>query len=130
MFFQKGMPLLYCGQEWAATHTPTLFDTDPVDTSGAPVYEDLFKRLIAWKKDPLFADGVYSLAAHPHDILVATWTKGDRTALGVFSMKGSAAEVDVPVPDGSYPDWLTGQAVTVRDGRIVCDGTPILIKIG
>ena len=130
MFFQKGMPLLYCGQEWAAAHTPSLFDADPVDTSGEPMHEDLLRKLIALKKDPLFVDGVYTLEAKAHDVIVSTWTKGERRLLGVFSMKGNAADVDVPLNDGAYQNLLTDACVTVTGGKVHTDGAPILIKFG
>lgn len=37
MFFQKGPMLIYAGQEFSCTHTPSLFDIDKVDRSGKDI---------------------------------------------------------------------------------------------
>ena len=130
MFFQKGTALLYCGQEWAAVRTPSLFDADPVDRSGAPVYESFFQTLIAVKKDPLFSDGVYTLEARDGDAIVSTWTLGERRAVGVFSMRGRAVETEVPLADGTYINVLSGTPLTVENGRLCTDGRPVVVRIG
>lgn len=126
-FFQKGMPLLYSGQEWAPNHTPTLFDPDPVAKDGEPMHEALLKTLIAMKKDPLFADGVYTIEAKERDVIVSTWTKGDRKAIGVFSMRGQSAAVPVPLADGSYPNLLNGRSYPVDYGTVSTAGEPIIL---
>ena len=128
-FFQKGMPLLYSGQEWAPNHTPTLFDPDPIDKRGEPMHEALLKTLIAMKKDPLFADGVYTLEAKERDVIVSTWTKGDRKAVGVFSMRGNSAAVPVPLEDGSYRNILNGRSYPVDYGTVSTVGEPIVFLI-
>lgn len=129
-FFQKGSALLYCGQEWAADHTPSLFDPDPVPREGQPMHEALLKKLIAMKKDPLFADGVYTLEARENDVIVSAWTLGDRKAVGVFSMRGNPASVEVPLPDGAYRDLLSEAECAVQNGRIVSDGKPLVFLVG
>ena len=129
-FFQKGMPMLYCGQEWAADHTPSLFDPDPVARVGAPVHEALLRTLIAMKKDPLFSDGAYALEARENDTVVASWTKDGRRAVGVFSLKGRAAETPVPLADGTYRELLSGADIRVRNGAVASKGEPMIFPVG
>ena len=126
-FFQKGIALLYCGQEWAADHTPTLFDPDPVCREGQPMHEALLKALIAMKKDPLFADGVYSIEARPNDVIVGTWTLQNRKAVGVFSMKGKPVRTEVPLADGTYRNLLSGERCAVTSGILSASGRPIVL---
>ena len=128
-FFQKGMVLLYSGQEWAPNHTPTLFDADPIDKTGAPMHEALLKTLIAMKKDPLFADGVYTLEARPRDVIVASWTLGERKAVGVFSLRGSSAAVNVPLADGSYRSILNDRVYPVDYGTVSTAGEPVILIV-
>ena len=127
-FFQKGMPMLYSGQEWAPVRCPTLFDPDPVFRSGAPMHEAILKALIAMKKDPLYSDGVYSFEARPCDVILATWTYQGRKSVGVFSMKGKSAVVHVPLEDGCYRNLLDGQKVSVEYGMVSCSGKPIILE--
>ena len=129
-FFQKGMPLLYSGQEWAPVRCPTLFDPDPVLRNGAPMHETLLKKLIAIKKDALFSDGVYAFEAAPHDTIVSSWTLPNRKAVGVFSMKGQPSVVHVPFEDGYYRNVLDGSHVSVDYGMVSCSGKPMILIVG
>ncbi len=128
-FFQKGMPLLYSGQEWAKNHTPTLFDPDPIEKDGEPMHKALLRTLIAMKKDPLFSDGVYTLEAKERDVIVSTWTLGDRKAVGVFSMRGQSAAIPVPLNDGSYQNLLNGRAYPVDYGTVSTAGEPLIFLV-
>ena len=125
-FFQKGMPLLYCGQEWADDHLPTLFDPDPIAREGEPVHAPLLKKLIAMRKDPLFSDGVYAIEARPDDTVVSTWTLGDRKAVGIFRLRGTPGSVEVPLPDGTHCDLLSGRGCRVQDGVLFSPGDPLI----
>ena len=129
-FFQTGMPMLYCGQEWAADHTPSLFDADPVAREGAPAHEALLRTLIAMKKDPLFDTGVCSLEARENDTVVASRTKDGRTAVGVFSLKGRPAQMPIPLADGTYRELLSGAGITVRNGAVAAAGEPLIFLVG
>lgn len=126
-FFQKGLPMLYSGQEWAPSHRPTLFDADPLQCEGEPVHEPLLKALIAMKKDPLFSDGVYTVEARPDDVIVSTWTDHDRRAVGIFSLKGKSAVVSVPLAEGAYTNLLTDKPLTVEYGYVHAGDCPIVI---
>ena len=126
-FFQKGMTLLYCGQEWGVDRTPSLFDADPVPCEGEPMHEALIKKLAVMKKDPLFSDGVYTIEAQPGDVIVSTCTLGRRKAVGVFCMKGGAGKAEIPLPDGAYRDLLTGNGIDVSDGSLAVSGEPLIL---
>ena len=127
-FFQKGMALLYCGQEWAVDHVPTLFDADPVAREGEPMHAALLRTLIAMKKDPLFDRGVYTLEAREGDVIVSTWTLENRKVVGVFRMRGAAA-ADVPLPDGVYTNLVNGREIAVKDGRIAEGAEPVIVRM-
>ncbi len=129
-FFQKGLAMLYCGQEWGVEKTPSLFDADPVPREGEPMHETLLKKLIAMKKDPLFSDGVYTLEARENDVIVSTYTLCGRKAIGVFSMRAKPASVEVPLPDGAYADLLSGATAEVRNGKVACSGAPRIFLVG
>lgn len=127
MFFQKGMALLYGGQEWECVHRPGLFDTDPVLMDGSAPLEKLLKTLIALKKDELFSGGVYALQAGPQDILLASWEKDGRKAWGIFSLKGKAGVISVSIADGCYQNQLDGTQVWVEGGMLQTNGDPVIL---
>ena len=128
-FFQQGTALLYSGQEWAPTHRPSLFDPDPVPMEGEPVHAALIRRLAAMKKDPLFAEGVYTLRACENDLMLAEYRMGARRAVGLFSLKGRAGSAKTELPDGDYVSSADGRTVAVRDGCLATDGEPVVVVL-
>ena len=128
-FFQKGLALVYAGQEYAVSHLPSLFDKDTVDWFSIR-NEDLTSlktKLAAIKKDALFADSTYHVTAQGEDFLIATHEKDGRTALGVFAVTGKTALVKVDFPDGVYTNLIDKRPVEVFRGRIASHGEPIIL---
>jgi len=128
LFFQKGMTLLYGGQEKSCVHLPDLFGRDPVDWSSGPDRSEQFRRLCALKKHPLLTDSAYRVQALPGDFLHAVHRAGGRQLTGVFSFKGSAAPVRISAPDGQYANLADGGSVEVKSGRIICQGRPVIFE--
>ena len=130
LYFQKGMTLLYAGQEAEAIHRPSLFDKDDVYWPDRPVLTaDLMKRLAALKQNPILTDSRYEVKALPHDILYATHRKRDRQLVGLFSLKGNASLVHVDAPDGFYPGLtLNEEPVEVYEGMVSVSGSPIIFE--
>ncbi len=129
MFFQKGMPLLYAGQEKAVSHTPTLFDKDIIHWNGFENADltDFIQRLSRMKRHEIFTDSTYHVQAIGEDVLVATHEKDGKKAVGVFPIKGQTAFVPVDLPDGIYANLLNGRAVEVFRGGVQCYREPVVL---
>lgn len=131
LYFQKGMTLLYAGQEVECTRRPSLFDKDGVDWSGGLDYSDTLRELAALKKNPLLTDSRYEVKALPHDVLLATHRKGERQLVGIFTMRtvGNCALVRVDVPDGCYPNLVfPDTAVEVHEGLASVKCGPVIFE--
>ena len=97
------------------------------------------RRLAAVKKNPVMADGAYSLKAlDGQDILTGAWEEScgreggtleearenrKIRLAGIFSLKGRAAEVKTDLPDGTY-----GTEVQVKGGKLICQGEPMILE--
>ncbi len=128
MFFQKGMALIYAGQEFGAEHLPSLFDKDTVDwSSGTVSLSGLIKNLAEIKKNDIFTDSKYELKAVSGEFIAAVHSKDEKKALGVFSLKGKSAYIPVNFPDGFYTNLIDGKKVEVYRGGIQSKGEPIII---
>lgn len=128
-YFQKGMMLLYAGQEVCATHTPGLFDKDTVNWNTGKDLTELLQKLYAVKKHPLMANGAYTLRAYAHDIALAYYEKDGRRLVGVFSLRGETGLLGVDLPDGRYENLLDGGIVEIRAGRLGCSGEPVIFEV-
>ena len=128
-FFQKGMPLIYAGQERAVSHLPSLFDKDTVpweDSENADL-SDYIKKLARMKRNEIFTDSTYQVKAVGESALTAMHEKDGRKAVGVFPLHGQTAFIPVDLPDGIYANLLDGSAVEVFRGGVQCRREPVIL---
>lgn len=128
LYFQKGMTLLFGGQEVGAAHRPDLFGKDDVNWNGDQDYSNYLRCLAQLKRDPLFADSSYHVTALPGEILLAVHEKNGCKMVGLFSVRGNACQVVAGLPDGRYENLLTGDSVEISGGKLHMDGTPVVVR--
>ena len=129
LYFQKGMTLLFGGQEVGTAHRPDLFGKDDVNWNTGRDYSDDLRRLAKLKREPLVADSSYHVAALAGDVLLATHEKDGQKLLGLFSVRGNPCQVETGLPDGRYENLLTGETMEITGGRINLDGAPVVMKV-
>ena len=85
MFFQKGPMMIYAGQEFSCTQTPSLFEKEPFDRSGEDISR-LIADLAAEKKN-LPSDAVFESRIVGGTKVEATYTsKGKVIASRIFDL--------------------------------------------
>lgn len=135
LFFQKGLPMLYAGQESGAAHLPELFEKDsiekklfekdPIEIEINEEY-DLIRRLCAIHHRPEFNDSRYEIKALPGDIILAEHSGPEGRLLGIFSVKGNSGVISVDLPDGRYRNLLNDEYAEVKLGRLPINGEPVI----
>ncbi|MDD3334273.1 MAG: alpha-amylase family glycosyl hydrolase [Eubacteriales bacterium] len=126
LFFQKGMTLLYNGQECENVFRPSLFDKDEIHWDWAHDQSSFLQRLAQWKKNPLLRESAYRVMDAGNGILCAVHQNRQRQCTGLFSTKGCSALVRVNAPDGVYENQTGGEAVRVEGGLSYVDGEPAI----
>lgn len=128
IYFQKGMTLLYAGQERECEHLPSLFDHDIIIWKTSKDLTNFLASLYQIKKHPLLRDSRYEVRALPHDMLYAVHSRGSHRLIGVFSVKGAYSLLPVDAPDGKYVNLIDRSAVEVHSGKMNCRGYPIIFE--
>lgn len=128
IFFQKGMTLLYAGQEKTDSVLPSLFNKDPVRWDNDEDISALLSRLSAIKKDSIFTDSRYEVSALPHEILYATHRYQNRQLTGIFSVEGKWSLLSTKIPDGVYTNLIDDGEVRIKSGKISCIGKPMIFE--
>ena len=129
-YFQKGLTLIYAGEEYGAEHTPGLFDKDTVDFEDNDLSEaliPLMAKLAQIKREAVFTDSVYTVKAQSERFLTAKHESGRGAALGVFAITGECGCIEVDFPDGVYTDRISGEKVEVFRGFVQSFGAPIIL---
>lgn len=125
--FQRGMAMVYAGQEWATVHTPSLFEKETVDRETGRDLSPLLRRLAEIKKNEITAQGSWELREQG-GVVYARYRLGNRLLCGVFCLESSGGAISVELPDGTYPELLYGGTVQVSGGAVASGERPIIFE--
>lgn len=129
VYFQKGMTLIYNGQETADANLPDLFNKDIVNWKTGLDLSLYMKKLYKIKKNPILTNSTYSIKAYDEeDIAVAVHETKEGKLTGIFSFKGNTAVVKVDLEDGNYVNLIDGEMIKVEAEKVYCIGKPIIIE--
>jgi len=108
---------------------PSLFDKDPINWNTGRDQSAFLAHLAKLKRDPIFAEGSYTLTALPHDVLLAVYEKDGRRMAGLFSLRGESALVRFPAPNGVYRNCIDGSPVEIYEEQLAIGGEPIVLSL-
>ncbi len=132
-YFQKGLTLVYNGQEIGAYHLPGLFDKDPINWNADDRIDlsGLMRKLAEIKKDPLFADSTYHVEVLSDGVIMASHRRGGKMILGIFSTNGKPVNIQFPYDQakGKLTNLITGSDISISQGVLHCDGEPVILKL-
>ena len=128
VYFLKGTTHIYAGQEYANTFIPSLFDKDVIDRNTGIDLSGFMRKMYDIKQSVLEVDDAFYSKAYD-DLDIAVMTRiSSKTKVGIFSLKSKEGIVDVDISDGQYVNFIDDMPVIVQDGKIKCDGRPIIIS--
>ncbi|MDR1506835.1 MAG: hypothetical protein LBI67_06995 [Treponema sp.] len=134
-YFQKGLTLIYAGEETVNDFRPGLFDKDAVNWNTGKDLSPLMRAMYKIRQDPLFESSAYHVEALDGDTALAVHRSirgpaaapgGGRALAGLFCLKGQPVTAPVPVPDGSYVNRIDGSVFRIGGGRIRLAGNPVI----
>ena len=128
LYFQKGMTMIYAGQETGNEYRPGLFEKDTVSWHTGCDLSKFMATLYKIKKDPLFANSQYHVKALPGDVMLAVHQGQGRRICGVFSMKGLSSPVPVDVQEGTFTNLIDNSSFRIEEHKLSCRGTPIIFE--
>lgn len=129
VFFQKGITLLYAGQEVACTRRPDLFDKDPVDWEGGQDLSRQIKRLSEIKKKPIMAYGQYKVELRKGHLIKAAYRLEGKGLIGFFDAYGESCMAEAGIPDGIYKNEVDGGNISVRNSTFAFCGEPVILDV-
>ena len=97
---------------------PSLFEKEPIDWHAGRDISAYLAKLAAVKKQ-LPTDAIFHLDTDDaQGIVCGSYIAPAQRAVGVFPLAGKPGTVAVPLADGTYTDALSGEAVTVAEGKL------------
>ena len=119
-YFQKGIALLYAGQEAFDVNTPSLFEKDPVIWDGIDEdFQEYLKILAKIKKKELFTDGNYDIKLdEKKDVVKCVYEKDGNVLVGIFNIGSVKGKLLVDIENGTYLNLLDGKTFKIKDGAM------------
>ena len=87
------------------------------------LYDSADRKVISWTVDDeriYISDDKSIFSIEPN---------GKTKKIGVFSLRSRSSDVRVEVPDGTYPELISGKPIQVTGSTIRCEGKPIIISM-
>ena len=127
-FFEKGVTLLYAGQETLDTKTPSLFNRELVDWSSLNQdFCQFVTTMSAIKKEPILSHGFYQIHKTRQSGVIWASYRYNRQALhGIFNVEGKCGFLEVDCQDGQYRNLIDGKVITVKDGLMELQDEPVI----
>lgn len=129
MYFEKGVALIYNGQEVGAALHPDLFDKDDIRWDTGLDLSALMRRLYAIRQDELFIDGMFACGEAGNGVILAERRKDEARMVGYFSTQGRSTIVRCELPEGDYTNLIDGCTIRVSNGVIALCGEPVILKL-
>lgn len=130
MIFEKGISLIYAGQEYKDVNIPSLFDRDLVASSEDNEFTAYLKHLVQFKKDEIFAEGSYEIKkCKRKGVIEAHYSFDGRTLIGIFNVERKVGEYPIDLMDGCYMDLVNGIELQVENRLFNLPKFPIIIEI-
>ncbi|MEJ1315922.1 alpha-amylase family glycosyl hydrolase [Lactiplantibacillus paraplantarum] len=128
IFMQRGIPLIYNGQEFLATHQPSLFDRDTMIHDRHGDVTSLIQKLVVIKQQTIMRAADYQVTVVEDGIIKVTYRADGQALTAWIPLKGQVATVTTQLGDSSYQNMLNDAVVTVKDNKITVNGQPIIVK--
>lgn len=129
MYFEKGVALIYNGQEVGAALHPDLFDKDDIRWDTGLDLSALMRRLYAIRQDELFVDSMFTCKEAGNGVIFAERKTDDARMVGYFSTQGRSTIVRCDLPEGDYTNLIDGRLLRISNGVIALYGEPVILKL-
>lgn len=127
LFFQKGVTMLYAGQEFSSDILPSLHDKEVFNRKED--ISEFITKLSRLKKKTIFSTGVYTVHVPIIDqVAYQTFENEKFVYHGIFNLGKVTGKLEVELKDGSYRNYLNKKVIKVEKGEIDLIHGPIIIK--
>lgn len=124
--FNKGPFMIYAGQESGATHTPSLFEREPIEWRNYELAA-FIETLIRIKKERTAQSGQFSIL-EAKDCIQAIWQFEEECLYGIFNVNDETGSLAVQLDDGEYDDLLNDQKIIVRQNLVAAPKTASILR--
>jgi hypothetical protein len=120
--------MIYAGQEFSATHKPSLFEKEDTDFSKRDI-SALISKMATLVKNDEYCYGVFDMLSQEQDVLVVSYEYQGFKTIGIFNIGLEHGEIHVSIPDGQYKNLIDESSINIISSKLELTNKPVIIKV-
>lgn len=127
--FERGVPMIYAGEEFKLSHKPDLFNSDKLDwAKGDEDYIHTIKTMLNIEHMYIVTNGVYNLNPLAEDCVHLRYRYNGETLHGIFNFGIKDRYIEIEVLQGEYVNILSGEKLIISDEKLNLKNSPYIFK--
>lgn len=127
--FQKGIPLIYNGEEYRIKKLPDLFNKDSIIwQKGDEEYREFIKTLLEINKLEIVKKGIYTINPIIDDCLHLRFRYEGKTLHGIFNLGKKNRTIPIETLEGEYLNLITSDKFRVTNKGLKLNKAPYIFE--
>jgi hypothetical protein len=120
--------MIYAGQEFSATHKPSLFEKEDTDFTKRDI-SALISKMATLVKSDEYCYGAFDILLQQKEVIVASYEYQDVRTIGIFNVGLEHGEINLAIPDGQYNNLIDESSINISSGMIKLTNKPVIMKV-
>ncbi len=127
--FEKGVPLIYAGEEIRLEHKSDLFNIDVIKwDQGDDEYTELIKKLLRIDHMHIVTSGIYTINPLAPDCVHLRYRYNGETLHGIFNFGEKSRLIKVEVLEGDYLNLVNNEKMVIDSENLDLKNAPFIFK--
>lgn len=127
--FEKGIPLIFAGEEIMCKDKISLFDNDKINWNNSDkVYYNFIQKLLKIDNLDIVLNGIYTINALSNDCIHIRYRYKGETLHGIFNFGEQDRIIKVEVLEGHFENIITNEVFNLKDETLDLNLAPIIFK--
>lgn len=127
--FEKGIPLIYAGEEICSKKETDLFNKAPIDwKSGDKTYSEFITSLLRIDHMNIVKSGIYTINALADDCVHLRYRYDGETLHGIFNFGDKDREIKLEVLEGEYINIINSKSFSISNDKLDLLEAPFIFK--
>lgn len=127
--FEKGVPLIYAGEEYRIEKIPDMYKRDPIDWNNSDrEFSGYISKLLKIEHMYIVTNGIYTVHPLADDCIHLKYRFNGETLHGIFNFGEKERTITIEVLVGSYLNIITGKEFKIENEELDLSKAPYIFK--
>ncbi|MBN2617618.1 MAG: hypothetical protein JXR64_04825 [Spirochaetales bacterium] len=127
--FEKGVPLIYAGEEYGIVELPDLYNSSKIDWTLKDVeYCSFIRKILSIDHMYIVTNGIYTINPLTEDCVHLRYRYNGETLHGIFNFGKKDRIIELEVLEGNYLNLITGEEFNISKETLNLNNAPFIFK--